>query len=473
MNYEQSLAYLYGLIGSRTVSPQQYALIKLERMRHLCALLGNPQQGLRTVLVAGTKGKGSTSAMLASIAQAAGLRVGLYTKPHLVDFRERIRIDGELIPPAVLAGRVEEVRAAIARGEGGPGWPPTYFEVSAALAFLHFARSGVDLAVVEIGIGGRLDATNVADPVLSMITTVGYDHTDLLGPTLRQIAMEDVGIIRPGGTVVTVPQLAVPAEVIEHAAEALGATLVRVGREVRYRTLRSSLAGTHITVTGRLGRYRDLAVPLLGRHQALNAAAAVAAGEALACIGVHVSEEKIRAGLGGLRWPARIELVRRNPMVIVDVAHNPVSFRALRAVLDETFPGRRLVLVIGVIGTKDLAGIVRIIAPRAAVLVATRAHDDRALPAVEVAGAFSGLVPEVHVIEEPTDAFDFALGLAGSEDVVCVAGSFHVAGPVRAYLSDLRGSAAVGVGGEETHQGAGLAPRDAGLLAAVPAVWRE
>ncbi len=473
MNYEQSLEYLYGLIGSRTASPAQYTPLKLERMRRLCALVGDPQRRLRTVLVAGTKGKGSTSAMLASIAQAAGLRVGLYTKPHLEEFRERMRVDGELIPPATLAGLVEEVRAAVALGEGGPGWPPTYFEVSAALALLHFARSEVDLAVVEVGIGGRLDATNVADPILSVITTVGYDHTDLLGPTLRQIAMEDVGIIRPGGTVVTVPQLAVPAEVIESASEALGATLIRVGRDVRYRTLRSSLAGTHITVTGRRGRYRDLTVPLLGRHQALNAAAAVAAAEALDRVGARVTEETIRAGLAGLSWPARIELVRRNPMVIVDVAHNPVSFRALRAVLDETFSGRRLVLVMGVIGTKDLAGIVRTIAPRAAVLVATRAHDDRALPAGEVAAAFRGQVPELHVIEEPADAFDFALGLAGGEDVVCAAGSFHVAGPVRAHLRFLQGSAEAGPGGRATLQPAGFSPGDAGLLPAVPAVWRE
>lgn len=436
MNIEESLAYLNGLIAGRPSQPAPYLPIKMDRMRHLCGLLGNPEQGFPAVLVAGTKGKGSTAAMIAAMAQAAGYRVGLYTKPHLVDFRERMRINGELISAEELSSLVGEVRDAIARGEGGPGWPPTYFEVSAALAFMYFARGAVDLAVVEVGIGGRLDATNVVNPVVSVIATVGYDHTDLLGSSLRRIAEEDTGIIRPGGVAVTVPQPAAASEVIEKAAASKGATLIRVGREIRYRTLRSSLGGIRVTVCGRRRSYRDLVVPLLGRHQALNAATAVGAVEALEAAGFAVPEEAVRAGLAGLRWPARIEVVRDCcPTLIVDVAHNAVSFQALRNVLDEVFPGRRIALVIGVLGNKDLAGIARIIAPRASVVIATRADDDRALPPADVAIAFCPGVADIRIVEDPVEALERALDAVSPEDLVCVTGSFHVAGPVLAHLA--------------------------------------
>ncbi len=405
-------------------------------MRHLCGLLGHPERSFPAALVAGTKGKGSTAAMVAAIAQAAGHRVGLYTKPHLVDVRERARIDDVLIRPEVFASLVGEIRTAIERGEAspGPGWPPTYFEVTAALAFLYFARQRVDLAVVEVGIGGRLDACNVVEPVVSVITTVGYDHTNLLGGRLRQIAAEDAGIIRPSGRVVTAPQRPAAAEVIRTAAAASAAELIRIGREIRYRTLRTSVDGTWFTVRGRRQTYRTLSVPLLGRHQALNAAAAIGAVEALADAGFALSEEAVRSGLAALRWPARIEVVRRRPTVIVDVAHNAVSFQALRAALDEIFRGRRLLLILGVLGDKDLAAIARIIAPRAAVVIATRPHDVRASPPDAVATAVRPWVSAVRIEEDPVAAVECALALAGPDDLICATGSFHVAGPIRAHL---------------------------------------
>jgi len=434
VTYEEALAYIYGLLAGRPRTPQPYTPVKLARMQALCTLLGHPERTFPAVLVAGTKGKGSTAAMIASMLQAAGYRVGLYTKPHLVDFRERIRVGGDLITPAELAQLMSEVPAAIAHGAGAPGWPPTYFEVAAALAFLQFARRHVDLAVVEVGIGGRLDATNVVNPLVSVITTIDYDHTDLLGRNLRKIAAEDAGIIRPQGRVVTVPQPPAALEVLEQAASARRAALVRVGQQIRYRTLRSTPAGVRFTVVGERQRYRDLAVPLIGRHQATNGAAAIGAVELLAQAGYDVPEVAIRSGLANLRWPARIEIVRRHPTVVVDVAHNPVSFRALRATLDETFSQQRVLLVIGLLGSKDLAGIARIIGPRAGIVVATRAHDPRTLPAAAVAEAFRACVPEVYVVDDPVDAVELALREAGLDDLICVAGSFHVAGPVRAHL---------------------------------------
>jgi dihydrofolate synthase/folylpolyglutamate synthase len=434
VTYEEALAYIYGLLGERPRAPQPYGPLKLARMHHLCGLLDHPERRFPAVLVAGTKGKGSTAAMIAAMASAAGVRVGLYTKPHLVDFRERIRINDELITPHQVAVLMAEIPAAIAHGAGGPGWPPTYFEVAAVLAFLHFARRAVDLAVVEVGIGGRLDATNVVDPVVSVITTIDYDHTDLLGTDLRRIAAEDAGIIRAHGRVVTVPQPPAALEVLEQTAARQEATLVQVGREVRHRTLRATTAGVRCTIVGRRQRYRDLVVPLLGRHQALNAAAAVATVELLETAGFAVGEPAIRTGLAALRWPARIEIVRRHPLVVVDVAHNPVSFRALRAVLDETFRERRVVLVVGLLGTKDLDAIARIIGPRASVVLATRAEDPRALAAAAVAEAFRPWAPQVQVIEDPVDAVRSAMHQTAVDDMICATGSFHVAGPVRAHL---------------------------------------
>ncbi|MCL6552594.1 MAG: bifunctional folylpolyglutamate synthase/dihydrofolate synthase [Firmicutes bacterium] len=433
MTYAEALAFLHGLLTHRPPG-QPTGALKLDRMRALCALLGHPERAFPAVLVAGTKGKGSTAAMLAAMATAAGWRVGLYTKPHLVDLCERFQVDGRWLPPETVAALVARVQAAVEAGAGGPGWPPSYFEAAAATAFLACAQARVDLGVIEVGIGGRLDATNVLDPRLAVITTIDYDHTEIVGTRLAQIAAEDAGIMRPGRTVVTVPQAPAAARVLAATAARVGARLVRVGHDVHYRTRRIGRDGTVVDVRGRRGRYAALHVPLLGRHQALNAACAVAAAEVLAEEGVAIGETAMRAGLAGLRWPARVEVVRDAPAVVIDVAHNVVSFRALRRVLDDVFPGRRVHLVIGLLGSKDLAGIARVIAPRTAAVWAVRADDPRALAPEAVAAAFRPQVADVRVVDDPVAAAGAAIAAAAPDDVVCVAGSFHVAGPVRASL---------------------------------------
>jgi dihydrofolate synthase/folylpolyglutamate synthase len=433
MTYAEALAFLHGLLTHRPPG-QPTGALKLDRMRALCALLGHPERQFPAVLVAGTKGKGSTAAMLAAMATAAGWRVGLYTKPHLVDLCERFQVDGRWLPPETVAALVARVQAAVEAGAGGPGWPPSYFEAAAATAFLACAQARVDLGVIEVGIGGRLDATNVLDPRLAVITTIDYDHTEIVGTRLAQIAAEDAGIMRPGHTVVTVPQAPAAARVLAATAARVGARLVRVGHDVHYRTRRIGRDGTVVDVRGRRGRYAALHVPLLGRHQALNAACAVAAAEVLAEEGVAIGETAMRAGLAGLRWPARVEVVRDAPAVVIDVAHNVVSFRALRRVLDDVFPGRRVHLVIGLLGSKDLAGIARVIAPRTATVWAVRADDPRALAPEAVAAAFRPQVADVRVVDDPVAAAGAAIAAAAPDDVVCVTGSFHVAGPVRASL---------------------------------------
>ncbi len=432
-SYPQALAWLDGLLNyERSAVP--YAQIKLQRMQALLRRLEDPQDRLRTVLVAGTKGKGSTAAMLVSILQAHGQRVGFYSKPHLWDYRERIRIGDVLVSPERLARLVRDTVPAVEAGAEDPWGKPTYFEVSVALALRYFVEEGVDRAVLEVGIGGRLDATNVLDPRLAVITTIDYDHTEIVGTRLAQIAAEDAGIMRPGRTVVTVPQAPAAARVLAATAARVGARLVRVGHDVHYRTRRIGRDGTVVDVRGRRGRYAALHVPLLGRHQALNAACAVAAAEVLAEEGVAIGETAMRAGLAGLRWPARVEVVRDAPAVVIDVAHNVVSFRALRRVLDDVFPGRRVHLVIGLLGSKDLAGIARVIAPRTATVWAVRADDPRALAPEAVAAAFRPQVADVRVVDDPVAAAGAAIAAAAPDDVVCVAGSFHVAGPVRASL---------------------------------------
>ncbi|MDR5676144.1 MAG: Mur ligase family protein, partial [Armatimonadota bacterium] len=348
-DYPRALEWLDGLLNyERSAVP--YAEIKLQRIQALLRRLGDPQDRLRSVLAAGTKGKGSTAAMLVSILQAHGQRVGFYSKPHLQDYRERIRINDVLVPPERLARLVQDTVPAVEAGARDPWGKPTYFEVSVALAARYFVEEGVQRAVLEVGIGGRLDATNACHPEVSVVTPISYDHTDVLGSTLREIAREKAGIIRPGGLVVCAPQPPEAEEVLEATCRELGARRVRVGSEVQFHVEASELSGVRLSVQTPLQRYGGLWVPLLGRHQATNAAVAVAAVEAwLARDGERPDPQLVREGLARVRWPARQELVGQRPWVLVDVAHNPASMRALRATLEELFPDRRVVLVLGMV----------------------------------------------------------------------------------------------------------------------------
>jgi dihydrofolate synthase/folylpolyglutamate synthase len=437
MTYDEALAWLDGLLNyERTAIP--YAEIKLARIQALLARLGNPHRQLQTVLVAGTKGKGSTAAMLCAILRAAGERVGLYSKPHLVDYRERIQIDGVLIPKEALTELVAAVRPAVEAGAQDPWGSPTYFEVSVALALLHFLHEGVDRAVLEVGIGGRLDATNVCDPELSIITPISYDHTDVLGHTLTQIATEKAGIIRPGRPVVSAPQPEEARMVIAEVCERLGAQLVEVGRDTSYAVERMGLGGVEFTVTTFGGRYEGLHLPLLGRHQALNAAVALTAAEIL--LGRRcrtMGADEVRKELAHLEWPAREELLSLRPTVLVDVAHNPASIAALRATLEELFPDRRVVLLLGMIATHDPDPVAAIIAPVADEVITTTPLHLRPLAAHELAEVVRRYHRRVEAVPELDEALGAALERTGPEDVLVVAGSFFLAGPARERLLGL------------------------------------
>lgn len=433
MTYEDALAFIDGLLV-RTRPSLAAETDKLRRVEELLHRLGDPHRRLPTVLIAGTKGKGSTGAMLASIMQASGIRVGLYTKPHLVEYRERMRVNGELIAPDALAHAVEIVQPHVEAMVYGPLGVPTYFEVSVALAFLHFILSQVQLAVVEVGLGGRLDATNVADPLVSVIAPVSYDHMDILGSTLEAIAREKAGIIRPGGVVVSAPQVPEALAAIIEACARHRAHLYLVDEVMHWQSLSSGLHEQTFALSGPWREYGLLTLPLVGAHQLLNAATAVATAEALAIHGFPLTTKEIAAGLAALRWPARVEVIREHPYVVLDVAHNPASIAALRQTLETMFPGRRIILVFAMVATHDHRATTSLIAPLAEVVIVTTPHHVKPLSASVLAETVRQYARTVEVIEDRFAAVERALDLAQPDDVVVVTGSFFLVGDVRERL---------------------------------------
>ncbi len=415
----------------------------LERMAYLLEALGHPEEAVPVIHVAGTNGKGSTAAMIAAVLQEAGYRVGLYTSPHLECYTERIRLDGRPIPPERFAALVEEIQPIVAAGVASGLEHPTEFEVGTAIMYRYFAAVGADVIVQETGLGGRLDSTNlVRRPLVAVITPVDLDHTDRLGPTVADIAREKAGILKPGRPAVLAPQAPEVRALLGEAASRLGCPLTIVGEDVRYRTRSIALGGGVMDYHGRAWQYEALRVGLSGVHQLGNAACALAALEVVEAQGFHVPEEAVRRGLASVRWPGRLEVVRTAPLVILDGAHNPAGARSLRAALEEFLPGRRLVLVCGMLADKDAAGALAEMAAPAAEVVATRPDSPRALPPAELArlvpGADTGACP-VHVIADPLEAVALAMRRAGPRGAVCVAGSLYLVGLVRAHLRGSKG----------------------------------
>ncbi len=435
MTYAEALAYIDGLLTRDRPAPVPGDPAKLRRVEELLRRLGDPHRAVRALLIAGTKGKGSTAAMLGSIMQTAGYRIGLYTKPHLVDYRERIRIDDALIAPEELAALVDAARPHVEAMERDPLGVPTYFEFSVALAFMYFARSPVDLAVVEVGLGGRLDATNVADPAVSVITPVSHDHMDVLGDTLDAIAREKAGIIRQRGAVVSAPQSPEALAAIIDVCARHQARLWLVDEVMHWRQVSSTLYEQTFDLSGPWRDYGRLRLPLVGAHQLVNAATAVAAAEVLAGRGFRLDAGAVRDGLGRVRWPARVEVVREHPYVVVDVAHNPASLGALRQTLEAIFPGRRIVLVFGMVATHDHRACTSLIAPLADVVIVTAPQHTKPLPTGVLAAEVSRFAARVEVVEDRQAAVRRALSLAGPEDVVVVTGSFFLVGDVRDSLT--------------------------------------
>lgn len=355
MDFEALLKELYGL--------ERFGIkLGLDTIRDLLARLGNPEQAFPAIHVTGTNGKGSTCAFLSSIFRASGYRVGLYTSPHLVKFNERIRVDGRLIPDADVARLYAEVRPhAAAMAAASETNQPTFFEVTTAMAFRYFEEREVDLAVVEVGMGGALDATNVVNPDACVITRIGLEHTEYLGRSIERIAREKSGILKSGVPVVTVDQPALG--VIGARAAAMGCPLTVVGQDVRYSRVGFDLEGQDLILED--GASVHVRIPMLGSFQPENAATAFATALAVRerwrLTGAEIAE-----GLRAARWPGRLQIVHRDPTVLVDGAHNAPAAMALGESLQELFPGRKLTFVLGILNDKDLAGIADALGPLAA-----------------------------------------------------------------------------------------------------------
>jgi dihydrofolate synthase/folylpolyglutamate synthase len=435
-DFDEALRYLDTFVNYEKrpptgLAPREFGL---ERVRELLRALGSPHAGLRCLHVAGTKGKGSTSAMAASILSAAGYRTGLYTSPHLVDVRERIRLDGETISREDFARllemtrpHLERARAEWVRSAPGSVRRTTYFEILTHLAFLHFKRAGADAAVLEVGLGGRLDATNVIEhPLACAITSVGYDHTAVLGTRLAQIAREKAGIFKPG----------CPAVVSCHRPSARKATLAAAremrspvwlfGREV---LLRHGPRG-RFSVSTPGGAHENLEIPLWGKHQRENAAVAVALAELARAAGLdRVRPEAVREGLARVSWPGRVQKVADSPVTILDGAHNAESVRALMATLNERLPRRRPVFVLGAMADKPWRRMLRELAPGARALVATSSGNPRACDPAELGrlAARAG-VARAEAEPEPKRALARAREIAGRRGLVVVTGSLYLVG---------------------------------------------
>jgi len=439
LEYEEAMEYLQNL----TKFGFNFGL---GRIRELLRRLGNPHLSLRVIHIGGTNGKGSTLAIVASILRAAGYKTGTFTSPHLHSYTERYLINGRPISRRRVAQLITGLRPHL-DGMVAEGFEhPTEFEVSTALAFQYFFEEQVDFLVLEVGLGGAIDSTNVVErPLVSIITNVAMDHMDYLGRTVREIAAVKAGIIKEGVPVITAADdpeaLAVIGEVArEKQAPLIGVldagqkTVFPFDWQVRYQLNDFSLAGQHLTVQSRQGNYENLFLPLPGRHQLANAATAVAATEVLIEKGYGISREAVYRGMANTFWPARLEIFPGEPLVVIDGAHNYAGAKSLRRAWDDYFPGRGIILVLGMLGDKERVRVVQELAPRARAVVVTKPASPRAQDWQSMAAEARCHVREVYAIEAIREAVAKALRIARRDEVVCITGSLYMVAEAREML---------------------------------------
>ena len=475
---DRAMAFLLGRIDyERTMSiPYGRREFALDRMRHFLDRLVNPQNRLRIIHVAGTKGKGSTSAMIAAALSAAGYRTGLYTSPHLHRLEERFQIDGQPCTPEQLASLVDLIRPIVEQldAEGGSQTPPepgpTYFEITTALALLHFAGysaisdlsshsalrtphsalNPTSFAVLEVGLGGRLDSTNVCQPLVSVITSISYDHTQLLGNTLAQIAAEKAGIIKPGIPVISGVIDDEPRRVIEQIAAERGCQLIQSGRDFKFQyhpphaldDAQHSQRGKidfHSSLPNRPSGRTGIELNLLGRHQAANAAVALATLDELAAQGYAIPDEAIRQGLATVRWPARIEVIGHHPTIILDSAHNVASIQSLVDTLLESFAAPRRILIFATSQDKDIRGMLALLLPHFEAVILTRFQNNpRAVPVETLGQLATEISPSTpcYLCPTPAAAWQQARQLATPKHLLYITGSFFLAAEIKSAMDN-------------------------------------
>ena len=425
--FQQAMDFIYSFVDyERQRDPRVKTPWDLRRVEVLLGRLGNPHLISKAVHIAGSKGKGSVAAMTASVLAKAGYATGLFTSPHLHFYNERIRVNDKLISSDEIVELVARIKPEVEAVNREAAYGKlTTFEVTTALGFSYFAQKKVDFQVIEVGLGGRLDATNVIQPEVCVITPISYEHTDLLGNTLREIATEKAGIIKQGSVVVSSPQTDEADEAIASACDKQGAKLIRIGRDVTYKSLGFDDTQQSLIVNGRLGKY-EFTIPLLGQYQLGSAATAVAALEVLIEKGNKIPLESIIQGMKEVKWEGRLQVLNRHPLVIVDGAHNRDSAQKLRQALKQYFKFNQAILIIGMSSDKDLAGIVEELAPAFQKVIVTCSTHPRAMATATITSEFKKHDIEVEQADDISVALPLALSLAGKNDMICVTGSLFV-----------------------------------------------
>jgi dihydrofolate synthase/folylpolyglutamate synthase len=436
MTYREALKYLDSFVNFEKSDGYNYKQsFKLERMKRLAALLGGPQRSTRSIHIAGSKGKGSTASYVHSILGGAGFKAGLYTSPHLVSFRERIRIGGRLISEEDMSRILSDIKETIdfhMKDE-----MPTFFEVYTAIAYLYFKEKNVDFAVYEVGLGGRLDATNVIEPLVCAITPISYEHTDKLGDTLSEIAAEKCGIIKDNTICVSAPQEEEALKVIEDICKARKARLILIGRDIKFKELASDENSNTFGVSGAFREYEGLKTSLIGPHQIVNAATAIGIIEALRLRNVVIPEEAVRSGINDAKWPGRLEVIDRRPFILLDGAHNKASASILAEAVKKIFKYKNLILVLGVSKDKDVKGILEELIPISDSVVLTKSKMvERAMEPAKIKEEILNMehsIKDIILTCNTEEALSRALSLACPEDLVLITGSLFIVGEVKEH----------------------------------------
>jgi len=429
MNYEESMEY----INNTTKFGMN---LGLQRINKLLEYMGNPQKGLKYIHIAGTNGKGSVTAMISKILMESGYKVGIYTSPYLQRFSERIKINSQEISKEDIARLVTYIAPLVEKVIEDGYEHPTEFEIITAVMFQYFNEKKVDFAVLEVGLGGRLDSTNVIDPLVSVITSISYDHMGVLGDTIEKIAYEKAGIIKENGVVVTYPQVKEASDVIKKVCQEKNAQLIEVNDHVTLKNY--SIDGQFFDTIVNNENFEDIFISLLGDYQLLNAKTAIMAIKALSIRGIDIDKQKIYEGLKKVKWPGRLEVMRKSPVILLDGAHNIQGIQSLKGALLKYFKYDKLVLVMGVLKDKQVHEMCSELMPMADVIITTRPESDRAMSAQELGKIASAYCKNVYVSETMEEAFEKGIKhVTGKNDLLLFCGSLYMIGHIRSMIEQM------------------------------------
>lgn len=424
MDYKEAMEYI--------VNTQKFGSnLGLKRTFKILELLGNPQKKIRCIHIAGTNGKGSTTAMISKVLIECGYRVGMYTSPYLEEFEERIQINGKNIPKDSLSRVVTEVSSAVTETAASGFGNPTEFEIITCAAFLYFYYEKVDFAVLEVGLGGRLDSTNVVTPILSVIASISYDHMKILGDTLSKIAAEKAGIIKQGIPVITVPQESSAMKVIEDTAARLSAPLIKIPEtSVEFEYSIPNSGSQHISLKTQNDFY-DIELSLIGKYQLMNCALAIYALEELKSQGISIEKQDMLSALKKVEWPGRMEMLNKNPLVILDGAHNIDGIRKLKESIDMYFDYKKMNLIIGILADKEVEPMISEIAVKPDRIIAVTPHSNRAQSAKELSDVIKKYNEHVEYAEDYKEAYLKGISCCSDDDMLLICGSLYMIGDMR------------------------------------------